>query len=70
MTQVEYIEILFNDLRFNLAQKKDFLWIRYGVQHSDELDTKYRGKVIDELKAMKEVKREENKREEVSGWDE
>lgn len=53
MTQQEYIDILFDDLGFNLTQRKDFLWLRYGVKYSDELDTRAKSLLIDDLKSRK-----------------
>jgi len=45
---------LFNDLQFNLAQKKDFLKSRYGVRFTDELSRRQASELIGDLKTRKD----------------
>ena len=53
MTQDEYIDILFNDLTFNLTQRRVKLLEDYGVESLDDLPRVKKSELIDELKEMK-----------------
>jgi hypothetical protein len=63
ITQDKYIEILFNDLGFNLVQRKDLLRSRYGCRYSDELPKSVKSEVIGKLKELKEDKKEKEESE-------
>lgn len=52
--QLDYIAILFLDCGFTLAQRKDFLKLRFEIEKSDELNKDQASKVISELKELKE----------------
>ena len=53
MSQDEYIEILFQDLGFNVVTRRAYLQ-DYGVNYSDELPSKIKSQIIDDLKERKD----------------
>jgi hypothetical protein len=57
MTQIEYMEILFNELGFNRAQRNDYLTNRFRrqIRHLDALSKSEASFVIDDLKSRKVV---------------
>jgi len=58
MTQIEFLEILFNELGFNRAQRNDYLTNRFRrqVRHLDELNKSEASSVIDDLRARRVVR--------------
>lgn len=55
MSQLEFIQILFDDLHFNAAsQRKAWLHMRYQKNYADELTVAEASDAIDKLKAQKE----------------
>ena len=59
VTQGEYIEILFGDLGFSLAVRKDWLEREFGKRFTDEMSVRDRSLVIERLKDMKEERYED-----------
>lgn len=57
VTQLEYIAILFNDCGYDTAShRKGWLQRRFGVNFSDELDSRQRSLAIEELKEEKNAR--------------
>jgi len=58
MTQIEFLEILFNELGFNRAQRNDYLTNRFRrrIRHLDELNKSEASSVIDDLRSRRVVR--------------
>jgi len=55
--QAGYLTILFLDCGFTLAQRKDFLKLRFNKEFLDDLTKDQASKAIGELKDLKETQR-------------
>lgn len=61
MTQIEYIETLFNDCGFNYISKQEWLKSKFGVGYSDELARQDLFNCIDILRNLKQEHKKERK---------
>jgi hypothetical protein len=58
VNQSEYLEVLFIDCGFSLAQRKDWLRRNFGPEHVSDMKAHQRSAAIDMLKGIKANRRE------------